>query len=66
MRTLLVVLAVPAAFIAVGFLVVPLIAAHLPNVLGVVGVALLVIGLCMRGRSRCEGLSIHCGGCRHH
>ena len=64
MRPLLIVLSVMAVLFVAGFLLVPLIAAHLPAVVGALGVVLLLAAAFNRRRS-CDGVVFHCTGCKH-
>lgn len=60
-------LAVPVALVLLlvaGRWGLPLLAAHAPALIGLLGAALLVVAVLLPSRPKCEGF--HCSGCRHH
>jgi hypothetical protein len=65
MRLLFIVLAIIGALITAGFLLLPLLLAHAPALVGALGVLLLLAAL-LWPRRKCTGFEIHCTGCKHH
>ncbi len=65
MRLALLIFVPVAVLLAAGLWLVPLLLAHVPAVVGALGVLLLVVALLLP-RRRCTGVEIHCTGCKHH
>jgi hypothetical protein len=64
MRVLLIVLGVLVGLLAAGWFLVRLVLAHLPGLVGFLGVVLLIVASFVRSRPKCEGF--HCSGCKSH
>ncbi|MFI5491858.1 hypothetical protein [Actinoplanes sp. NPDC051859] len=64
MRIAALIFAVLAVLFLAGLLLVPLITAHAPAIVGGLGVVLLLAALLWPRKRTCSGL--HCPGCRHH
>ncbi|GGQ78501.1 hypothetical protein GCM10010166_55860 [Couchioplanes caeruleus subsp. azureus] len=64
MRAALLILAVLTVLFLTGWLLVPLIAAHAPAIVGGLGMVLLLAALLWPRKRECGGL--HCPGCRRH
>jgi hypothetical protein len=64
MRLLLALLVALVLLIGVGWWGLPLLVAHAPGLIGLLGAVLLVLALFLPSRSKCEGF--HCSGCSNH
>lgn len=64
MKVLLLLLVALALLLVTGWWLLPLLVTHVPALIGLAGVVLLLVALCLPGKPRCEGF--HCSGCRHH
>jgi hypothetical protein len=64
MRIFLALLVALVLLLVAGWWGLPLLAAHAPGVIGLLGAVLLIVALFLPSRPKCEGF--HCSGCRNH
>jgi len=64
MRLILALLVALALLLIAGWWGLPLLVAHAPALIGLLGAVLLVVALFWPSKPKCEGH--HCSGCRNH